>query len=178
MRQVAMALAPTKEIQSPGCRVAVVRRALLSLTFCSSPLLLETILVTGRLLGPSSPSVARHESQNVQHQPGPERQGPSHSRHRRRTPTMRNLVSAGGPRGARHGLMHMAHVAPHSSRLQMVLDAMQEEDTTKRQRLLHKLCSGSSTTSWTCIQVRPSSSTSATEAAPLGTRAFSAAWAS
>ncbi|PHH82159.1 hypothetical protein CDD83_3339 [Cordyceps sp. RAO-2017] len=38
--------------------------------------------------------------------------------------------------------MHMAHVSPHSSRSQLVLDAMREDDTRKRRKLLHRLFDG------------------------------------
>ncbi|OAQ78830.1 tpr repeat containing protein [Purpureocillium lilacinum] len=38
--------------------------------------------------------------------------------------------------------MHMAHVAPHSSRLELVIAAMKEEDRRKRQKILHKIFDG------------------------------------
>ena len=70
-------------------------------------------------------------------------------------PRMR-VIGAGLPRCATSSLqaafdmpilgyfpcMHMAHVAPNSTRLQLVIDAMQEEDTQKRRKLLHKIFDG------------------------------------
>ncbi|KAF7548066.1 hypothetical protein G7046_g8802 [Stylonectria norvegica] len=38
--------------------------------------------------------------------------------------------------------MHMAHVAPSATRLQIVIDAMLEEDTSKRHKLLHQIFDG------------------------------------
>lgn len=38
--------------------------------------------------------------------------------------------------------MHMAHVAPNATRCQIVIDAMQEKDTQKRRKLLHKIFDG------------------------------------
>ncbi|PNY26397.1 Uncharacterized protein TCAP_03670 [Tolypocladium capitatum] len=38
--------------------------------------------------------------------------------------------------------MHMAHVTPHSSRSQMIVDAMLEEDRHNRRKLLHKIFDG------------------------------------
>ncbi|KJZ78573.1 hypothetical protein HIM_01964 [Hirsutella minnesotensis 3608] len=38
--------------------------------------------------------------------------------------------------------MHMAHVAPHSTRSQLILDAMREDDTAKRRRILHRVFDG------------------------------------
>ncbi|KUI53835.1 hypothetical protein VP1G_01151 [Cytospora mali] len=38
--------------------------------------------------------------------------------------------------------MHMAHVAPHTDRLQLVIDCMREADTARRQKMLHRLFDG------------------------------------
>ncbi|RSL60750.1 hypothetical protein CEP54_006610 [Fusarium duplospermum] len=38
--------------------------------------------------------------------------------------------------------MHMAHIAPHANREQIVIDAINQEDTEKRQKLLHKIYDG------------------------------------
>ncbi|UNI22789.1 hypothetical protein JDV02_008645 [Purpureocillium takamizusanense] len=38
--------------------------------------------------------------------------------------------------------MHMAHVVPHSSRLELVIAAIKEDDRQKRQKILHKLFDG------------------------------------
>lgn len=38
--------------------------------------------------------------------------------------------------------MHMAHVAPHAAREQIVIDALREPDKEKRQALLHKIFDG------------------------------------
>lgn len=38
--------------------------------------------------------------------------------------------------------MHMAHIAPHASREQLVIDAMREDDAHKRRKLLHKIYDG------------------------------------
>ena len=38
--------------------------------------------------------------------------------------------------------MHMAHIAPHSSRAQLIIDAMRETDTHKRHKILHKVFDG------------------------------------
>jgi hypothetical protein len=70
-------------------------------------------------------------------------------------PQMR-IIAAGLPRCATSSLqaaleseylgydpcMHMAHVAPHADRLQIVIDAMLEENREKRHKLLHKIFDG------------------------------------
>ncbi|KAM0558057.1 hypothetical protein ACHAPJ_005224 [Fusarium lateritium] len=38
--------------------------------------------------------------------------------------------------------MHMAHIAPHADREQIVIDALNEQDKEKRQKLLHKIFDG------------------------------------
>ncbi|KAM4062777.1 putative tpr repeat containing protein [Hirsutella rhossiliensis] len=38
--------------------------------------------------------------------------------------------------------MHMEHVVPHSWRSQIIIDAMQEEDTQRRRKLLHRVFDG------------------------------------
>lgn len=38
--------------------------------------------------------------------------------------------------------MHMAHVAPSAARAQIIVDAMQEADTHKRRKMLHKIFDG------------------------------------
>ncbi|OAQ73631.1 TPR repeat containing protein [Pochonia chlamydosporia 170] len=38
--------------------------------------------------------------------------------------------------------MHMAHVLPHPERSQLILEAIQEKDTTRRRRILHKIFDG------------------------------------
>jgi hypothetical protein len=43
--------------------------------------------------------------------------------------------------------MHMAHIAPHADREQMVIDAMLEEDRERRHKLLHRLFDGYGATS-------------------------------
>jgi hypothetical protein len=43
--------------------------------------------------------------------------------------------------------MHMAHVGPHADRLQLVLGAMNETDTQRRRKMLHKLFDGYGATS-------------------------------
>ena len=43
--------------------------------------------------------------------------------------------------------MHMAHVAPHAHREQLVIDAMQEENRERRHKLLHQLFDGYAATS-------------------------------
>jgi len=43
--------------------------------------------------------------------------------------------------------MHMASVMPHTDRLQLVVDAIQEEDRKRRHELLHKLFDGYGATS-------------------------------
>ncbi|KAJ7167593.1 hypothetical protein C8R46DRAFT_1350573 [Mycena filopes] len=72
-----------------------------------------------------------------------------------RAPIMK-VIGAGLPRCATSSLqaafessalgyepcMHMAHVAPHADRLQLTIDCMNELDTTKRRKLLHKLFNG------------------------------------
>lgn len=38
--------------------------------------------------------------------------------------------------------MHMAHIAPHTARLRIIIAAMQEPDRAKRQKLLHRIWDG------------------------------------
>lgn len=64
------------------------------------------------------------------------------------------VIAAGPPRSATSSMqaameqlgyapcLHMAHIVPHASRIQVMIDALEEKDPAKRHKLIHKLVNG------------------------------------